>query len=167
MAKAGKGRAKPADGAAAPARIASNRRARRDYEVLETCEAGIALLGSEVKSLRAGQVALGDAFAALRRGELWLLNLHIGAYEQAGRSAPEPLRERKLLLHRREIARLSRRVAEKGFTLVPLSLYWKQGRAKVELGLCRGRRRYDKRQVIRKREDQRNLARALRRGRRG
>lgn len=142
--------------------IASNRKARFEYEILDSFEAGIALLGTEVKALREGKASLGDAYADIRRGEVYLLNAHIGAYEQAGRSNAPPMRERKLLLHRREISRLERRVDERGLTLIPLSLYFVRGRAKVELALARGKRRYDKRQSIRNREDQRDLARVMR-----
>jgi len=142
--------------------IASNRKARYEYEILDTFEAGIVLLGSEVKSLRAGKASLGDAYAEIRRGELYLLNAHIGAYEQAGRANAPPLRERKLLLHRYEISRLAGRVVERGLTLIPLQLYFKDGRAKLELALARGKRRYDKRQAIRKRESDRDLKRVMR-----
>jgi len=142
--------------------IASNRRARYEYEILDTFEAGIVLLGSEVKSLRAGKASLGDAYAEVRRGEVYLLNAHIGAYEQAGRANAPPLRERKLLLHRYEIERLAGRVVERGLTLIPLKLYFKDGRAKVELALARGKRQYDKRQAIRKRESDRDLKRIMR-----
>jgi len=142
--------------------IASNRKARFEYEILDSFEAGIALLGTEVKALREGKANLGDAYADIRRGEVYLLNVHIGAYEQAGRSNAPPMRERKLLLHRREISRLERRVDERGVTLIPLSLYFVHGRAKVELALARGKRRYDKRQSIQNRENQRDLARVMR-----
>ena len=147
--------------------VAQNRRARHEYEILDTIEAGIVLLGPEVKSLRQGKVSLADAYATVRRGELWLLNVHISPYEQAGRENPNPRRERKLLAHRAEIFKLAGQVAERGLTLVPLSLYFQDGRAKVELGLARGKRRYDKRQAIRKREEDREIDRVLRRGRRG
>ncbi len=142
--------------------IASNRKARYEYEILDSFEAGIALLGTEVKALREGKASLGDAYAEIRRGEIYLLNAHIGAYEQAGRANAPPMRERKLLLHRREISRLEGRVDERGLTLIPLSLYFIGGRAKVELALARGKRRYDKRQSIRNRENQRDLARVMR-----
>lgn len=142
--------------------IATNRRARFEYEVLERFEAGIALVGPEVKSLRAGKANLVDSYAVVRRGEVYLLNLHISPYAQASRENPDPRRERKLLLHRREIQRLAAKVAERGFTLVPLVLYWKGGRAKVELGLVRGKRMHDKRETIRRRETERELARAAR-----
>ncbi|MGH0029706.1 MAG: SsrA-binding protein SmpB [Myxococcota bacterium] len=148
--------------------IASNRRARFEYEVLDRVEAGIVLLGPEVKSLREGKASLADSYAIVRRGEVWLQNLHIAPYDAASRENPDAKRERKLLLHRAEIARLSGKVKERGLTLVPLALYFKGGRAKVELGLCRGKRSHDKRETIRKRESDRDLARALRgRGRSG
>jgi SsrA-binding protein len=147
--------------------IARNRRARHDYEVLDTVEAGLVLLGPEVKSLRDGKANLSDAYATVRGGELWLVNAHISPYPQAGRENPDPRRDRKLLLHRGEIARLSGEIAERGMTLVPLALYWKGGRAKVELGVARGKRRLDKREAIRRREHEREMERAMRRGRRG
>jgi SsrA-binding protein len=151
-----------------PRAIATNRRARFEYEVLERVEAGMALLGPEVKSLRAGKASLADAYALIRRGEVWLQNLHISPYDAASRENPDSKRERKLLLHRAEIARLDGKVKERGLTLIPLSLYFKGGRAKVELGLCRGKRAHDKRETIRKRESDRELARTLRgRGRGG
>ncbi len=147
--------------------IASHRRARFDYEVLDTFEAGLALLGPEVKSLRLGKASLSEAYAVLRGGEVWLRGLHIAPYEEAGRNNPDPLRERKLLLHRHEIRRLASKVAERGLTLVPLSLYWKDGRAKVELALVRGKRQADKRETIKRREQDREVRRAIRqRGRR-
>jgi SsrA-binding protein len=147
--------------------VAQNRRARHEYEILDTIEAGIVLLGPEVKSLRQGKVSLAEAYATVRRGELWLMNVHISPYEQAGRENPNPRRERKLLAHRAQISKLAGQVAERGLTLVPLSLYFQDGRAKVELGLARGKRRYDKRQALRKREEDREIDRVLRRGRRG
>jgi SsrA-binding protein len=139
--------------------IATNRRARFEYEILETFEAGIALLGPEVKSLREGRANLADAYATVRRGEVLLVHLHISPYEQAGRDNPDPRRDRRLLLHRAEIRRLTGKVAERGFTLVPLRLYWKNGRAKVELALARGKRLHDKREAIRRRESDREVAR--------
>ncbi|MDJ0869042.1 MAG: SsrA-binding protein SmpB [Myxococcota bacterium] len=147
--------------------VATNRRARFDYEILDTVEAGLVLVGPEVKSLRAGKANLSDAYATIRRGEAWLVNAHISPYKEAGRDNPDPRRERKLLLHRREIAKLSGQIAERGLTLVALSLYFRDGRAKVELGLARGKRKYDKRESIRKREEQREVARVMRRGGRG
>jgi SsrA-binding protein len=146
--------------------IAQNRRARHDYEILDRVEAGLVLLGPEVKSLRQGRASLSEAYAMVRGRELWLLNCHVSPYEQAGRDNPDPRRPRKLLLHRTEIARLSGQVAERGLTLVPLSLYWKNGRAKVELALARGKRTIDKRESIRRREEERDIERALSRGRR-
>ena len=142
--------------------IARNRRARFEYEVLERVEAGIALVGPEVKSLRAGKASLAEAYAVVRRGEVVLRNMHIAPYEQAGRENPDPIRDRVLLLHRAEIHRLAGQVQERGRTLVPLELYFKNGRAKVELGLVRGKRSHDKRETIRRRETDRELARALR-----
>jgi SsrA-binding protein len=148
--------------------VATNRKARFEYEILETVEAGIALVGPEVKSLRAGNASLADAYAVVRRGEVYLIGAHVSPYPQASRENPDPRRERKLLLHREEIARLGARVAERGLTLVPLQLYFRGGRAKVELALVRGRRRHDKREAIREREEAREVRRAVRaRGRRG
>jgi SsrA-binding protein len=142
--------------------IASNRRARYEYEILDSIEAGIVLSGPEVKSLRAGRANLSDAYAILRGSEVVLRNLHISPYQQAGRENADPTRDRKLLLHRQEINRLRSKVAEKGLTLVPLSLYWKNGRAKVDLAVARGKRRYDKREAIRRREQDREVRRASR-----
>jgi SsrA-binding protein len=142
--------------------VASNRRARFDYEILDTFEAGIELRGPEVKSLRAGKASLNEAYAMLRGGEAFLVNAHINPYEQAGRENADPRRERRLLLHKREILRLQGQVAERGRTLVPLALYFRGGRAKIELALARGKRRFDKRETIRRREEEREVARALR-----
>lgn len=146
--------------------IARNRRARFQYEIVDTLEAGIVLFGPEVKSLREGRANLGDAYATVRRGECLLHKLHIGPYDPATRENAEPLRDRKLLLHRAEIRRLEGRVQERGLTLVPLSLYWKEGRAKVELGLARGKHVRDKRETIKRRMDTRDAERAMRRGKR-
>ena len=147
--------------------IARNRKARFEYEIFDTFEAGIALLGPEVKSLRAGNASLTDAYAMIRRGEVFLVGVHISPYEQAARANPAPLRERKLLLHRAEIGRLRGKLAERGYTLVPLELYFKDGRAKVQLALARGKRRHDKRETIRRREQDREIQRVMRgRGRR-
>lgn len=142
--------------------IATNRRARYEYEILDTWEAGMVLVGPEVKSLRAGNANLSDAYAAEKRGELWLMNAHISPYTEAGRNNPEPTRERKLLLHRREIEKLSVQLHERGLTLVPLSLYFSNGRAKVEIGLARGKKRHDKRETIKRREQDREMQRAMR-----
>jgi SsrA-binding protein len=146
-------------------RITTNRRARYSYEILDTIEAGIQLRGPEVKSLRAGQANLTDGYAFVRGGEIFLRGVHISPYAQASRDNVDPDRERKLLLHRQEIAKLAGKVAERGFTLVPLSLYWKQGRAKVELGLARGRKTVDRREVVKEREHRREMDRAIRRRR--
>ncbi len=158
---------KGSKGGKARSAIVQNRRARHDYEVLDTFEAGIALVGPEVKSLRAGKANLSDAYAVVSRGEVILKSLHISPYPQAARENPDPRRDRKLLLHRGEIAKLGGQVAERGLTLVPLSIYWKEGRAKVELALARGRQRHDKRQAIRKREEEREVRGVLRRRQRG
>lgn len=140
--------------------VATNRRARHDYEVLETMECGIALTGSEIKSVRAGQVQLKDAYAEIRGGELWLASAHIAPYKFAHLGGHEPERPRKLLLHRREIERLIGKVNEAGLTLIPLSVYLSEGLAKVELALAKGRRTIDKRQRIKEREQQREMDRA-------
>jgi len=141
--------------------VATNRRARFDYEILDRVEAGLVLLGPEVKSLRSGRASVNEAYAIVRGGEAWLVNAHIPPYEQAGRENPDPRRERKLLLHRREIGRLAGQLAERGLTLVPLALYFREGRVKCELALARGKRRYDKRQAIRQREERREVDRVL------
>jgi SsrA-binding protein len=140
--------------------IAENRRARHEYHFLELVEAGLALQGSEVKSLRQGQATLQRAYADARDGELWLVGLHIPAYEQASQ-AHDPDRVRKLLLHRRQIDQLSSKVAERGLTLVPTRLYFKDGRAKIELALARGKEVRDKRRDIADRESKRRIERAL------
>ncbi len=141
--------------------IATNRKARHDYLIKDTFEAGLVLTGSEIKSIRAGQVNLRDSYAAIRGNELWLLNTHIAPYKQASHENHEPRRDRKLLMHRREINRLTVKLQEKGFTLVALKLYLKNGRAKIELGLGRGKQAYDKRQAMRERDDRRQVARIL------
>jgi SsrA-binding protein len=148
--------------------IASNRRARRDYTVLDTVEAGLVLQGSEVKSLRLGHVQLADAFARWSDGELWLEGVHIAPYEFAnGVGAHDPDRRRKLLLHRDEIDRLQARIAQERLALVPLRLYFREGRAKVELGLGKGRHKADKRHQMAERDSQREIDRALGRQRKG
>jgi len=141
--------------------VATNRRARHDYWIEESFEAGIALTGTEVKSLRQGRANLSDAFARVQNGEVWLHQMHINPYAQGGIANHEPLRTRKLLLHRREILRLQTRGVQKGFTLVPLRVYFRHGVAKVELAIARGRRQYDKRERIAEREAERRIARAL------
>jgi len=138
--------------------VASNRRARHDYEILDTFEAGIALRGSEVKTLREGRASLQDAYAVVEDGEI-ILHMQIPAYSHTGYDGHEPTRPRKLLLHRKEIDQLSRRVAERGLTLVPLRLYFKQQLVKVELAVARGKRAYDKRQAIAKRDAAREMDR--------
>ena len=141
--------------------ITENRRARHEYKLLERVEAGLALAGSEVKSLRQGHAILQRAYADARNGELWLVGLHIPAYEQASVAPHDPDRDRKLLLHRRQIDQLSAKVAERGLTLVPTRLYFKNGRVKVELALARGKERRDKRRDIAERETKRRIERTL------
>ena len=141
--------------------IATNRRARFDYEVIDTYEAGLALLGSEVKILRAGQVDLKDSYAHVHRGEMWLVGVRIAPYEYARDGGHEPERERKLLLHKREIERIGSLLAEKGLTLLPLRLYFKGGKVKVELGIARGKARRDKRETIKRRQAEREMDRAM------
>jgi SsrA-binding protein len=141
--------------------ITVNRRARHDYHIDETFEAGIVLSGSEVKSLRDGKVVLKDSYGRLNKGELWLFNAHINEYMPAARFGHEPTRSRKLLMHRREIDRLSGKLKERGYSLIPLRLYFKRGRAKVELGLARGKKLYDKRASIKERESKRELDRVM------
>jgi SsrA-binding protein len=141
--------------------IAVNRRARHDYCIEETIEAGVVLTGSEVKSLRAGKAQLKDSYGHIKHGEVWLFNAHISEYSPAAQFGHEPTRSRKLLLHRSEIERLIGKVKERGLTLIPLRLYFKHGRAKVELGLARGKKLYDKRAAIKERETRRELDRAM------
>lgn len=140
--------------------VATNRRARFDYEILERVEAGIVLTGSEVKSLRAGRASLSDAYARLRGEEVWLEEMHIAPYEPGQKRGYEPKRPRKLLLHRAEIARLVGKTQERGLTLIPLRVYFTHGLAKVELGLGRGKRKHEKRQAIIEREQRREIERA-------
>jgi SsrA-binding protein len=143
--------------------IARNKRARHDYEILDTWEAGIVLTGTEVKALREGKANLTDAFGVVNAGEVFLLNLHIGSYGQGNVFNHEPTRTRKLLLHRREIRRLIGSVERQGLTLVPLDLYFKGGKVKARLALVRGKQSHDKREDIKKRDAEREIARALRR----
>ena len=143
-----------------------NRKARHRYHVLQVVEAGIALKGTEVKSVRDSEVSLDEAFARIENGEVWLIGCHIKPYAFGDvRRLPDPVRPRKLLLHRRQINTLIGSVAQKGTTLVPLSMYFKDGRAKVELALCRGKGEFDKRQDIRKKEQKRDIDREMRRRR--
>ncbi len=141
--------------------VASNRKAQHDYHLEETLEAGIALTGTEIKSVRAGRVNLRDGYVQIKQGEAWLLNCHISPYDPASRENAEPLRPRRLLLHKRELARLQNRVAERGWTIVPLRMYLKDNRAKVEIALARGKRQYDKREAIARRDAEREMARGL------
>ena len=145
--------------------IARNKRARHDYMIEDVVEAGLVLTGTEVKSLRAGRASLTDGFGMITDSEAWLHGVHIPEYTQGTWTNHEPRRVRKLLLHRREIERLARSTQERGLTLVPLSLYFKDGRAKIELGLARGKRTYDKRQDLAKRDAAREVDRELRRRR--
>ncbi len=142
--------------------VTRNRKARHDYEILDTYEAGLALTGSEIKSIRAGRVNLREGFVRPRDGELWLLNTHIAPYDQAGVYTHDPLRPRKLLLHRREINRIMSSIQEKGLTVIPTMLYLKRGLAKVEIALARGKKKYDKRQALREKTSKRQIERALR-----
>lgn len=142
--------------------VATNRKARHDYHIEERFEAGLALTGTEVKSIRSGRVQLRDAFARVDRGEVWLYNMHVAPYEFGNRWNHEPTRTRKLLLHRKEIRRLSGLLQQQGLTLVPLSLYINErGKVKVELGLARGKKRYDKREAIAARDRRRQAEREL------
>jgi SsrA-binding protein len=142
--------------------VAANRKAFHDYEILEKLEAGISLTGTEIKSMRAGGAHIREAYARPLNGEMWLYGAHIAPYHAGSYMNHEPTRPRRLLMHRRQIAEWSSSMAEKGLTIVPLALYLKNGMAKVELGLVRGRKQYDKRQAIARREQQREIERALR-----
>jgi SsrA-binding protein len=139
--------------------VVSNRKARHEYEIVDQIEAGLVLKGSEVKSLRAGRANLADAYARVIKAEIWVINMHISAYKEATDQNHEPLRDRKLLLHRSEIRKLARRVEEKGFTLIPLRVYFKNNKAKVEIGIALGKRQYDKKTTIAERDAKRDLER--------
>ena len=141
--------------------ITTNRKARHDYSLEDTFEAGLVLMGSEIKSIRDNRVNLQDGFVAEREGELWLMNVHISPYDQASVFGHEPMRPRKLLMHRKEIARLTAQMRERGYTVVPTLLYLKNGRAKVEIALARGKKQYDKRAAIAERDSKREIARIL------
>lgn len=141
--------------------IAQNKKARHDYSVLETYEAGIALTGTEIKSVRARRVNLKDGFAQLHNGELWLMNVHISQYDNGTFFNHDPLRNRKLLLHKKEIKKIAGELSTKGITLIPLKMYIKHGYAKVLLGLAKGKHEYDKRESIKKREHERQIERVL------
>ncbi|MBI4939897.1 MAG: SsrA-binding protein SmpB [Actinobacteria bacterium] len=141
--------------------VASNRKARHDYHIDDTYEAGIVLMGTEVKALRAGRASLVDGYASVDNGEIWLEGVHIPEYAQGTWTNHAPRRKRKLLLHRLEIDKLASQAKEKGFTIIPLQLYFRGGRAKVEIGLARGKKEYDKRQTLRERQDRREADRAM------
>ena len=141
--------------------VATNRKARHDFHIDEVVEAGLVLTGSEVKSLREGRASLVDGFASISGGEAWLEHVHIPEYAQATWTNHEPRRKRKLLMHREEIVKLANDTRERGYTLVPLSLYFKDGRAKVEIAVARGKKDYDKRQALRERQDRREADRAM------
>ncbi len=143
--------------------VAVNRRARHDYEILQRFEAGVVLTGPEVKSVRDHRVQLQGSYARLKGDELWLCDAHIAPYENAGYAPHDPVRDRKLLLHRKELVRIGQEVGEQGLTLIPLAVYFKNGRAKVEIGLGRGLKRYDKREKLAERDVERDMARARRR----
>ncbi len=142
--------------------VARNRRARHDYHILDTWEAGLVLTGTEVKALRAGSANIGDAYGVVREGELYLLNAHIAPYERGGYVNHDPLRTRKLLLHKREIGRLIGAIEREGLTLIPLELYFKRGKAKIAMALAKGKQLHDKRADLRRRDDEREMARAFR-----
>ncbi len=141
--------------------IARNRKARHDYEIIDTYEAGISLIGSEVKSLRLGKVNISDSYATVTKGQAFLKNLHISPYAMATVNAHEPLRIRRLLLHKREIRKLTRALDEQGLTIVPLALYFKKGLVKIELAVARGRKKFDKREAQSKRDSDRAMQRAI------
>jgi len=141
--------------------VASNRKAYHDYTLFDTYEAGIALTGTEIKSVRAGRANLRDSYVQIKSGQAWLMNVHISPYLAGSRENPDPRRDRKLLLHSREIVRLQSAIQEKGLTIVPLRLYLKNNRAKVEIALARGKKLYDKRQALAKRETQRLVQQEL------
>ena len=143
--------------------IAQNRKARHEYEVLDSIECGIVLVGSEVKSLRRGTLSLDEAYGRIKEGEVWLVGCDIAEYVEANQFNHNPRRPRKLLLHRREIKKFAGKAYEKGLTLVPLKMYFKEGRAKVLLGICRGKKLYDKREALKKADVKRDLERAVRR----
>ena len=137
--------------------VAQNRHARFEYQILETTEVGIVLKGSEVKSVRQGKVDLSDCFASIKDGEIWVHNMHVAAYQNAGPFNHNPKRSRKLLLHKREIRKILGKTKEKGLSLVPIRLYWKHGLAKIELAIAKGKRTFDKRETIKQRDQEREL----------
>jgi SsrA-binding protein len=141
--------------------VATNKKARRDYEIEEVYEAGIVLVGTEVKSLRRGSVSLKEGFARIKGGEVFLYNVYIAPYQEGSRYNPDPIRPRKLLLHKREIKRLVGKIEEKGYTLIPLKIYFKNSYAKVELAVAKGLAKYDKREKLKRKEQEREIKRAL------
>jgi SsrA-binding protein len=141
--------------------VVQNRQARHEYQVLDTFEAGIELAGTEVKSLRAGQMILKDSYVDVRNGEMFLIGAHVAPYDKGNVHNHDPERTRRLLMHKKEIQRLGQQVQEKGLTLVPLKVYFKQGRAKVEIGLCRGKHTFDKRRTVQERDVKREMDRAV------
>jgi len=141
--------------------VATNRKAYHEYHILQSVEAGIALTGSEIKSIRGGKISMGDAYVKPEQGELWLLNMHIARYDSASYMRHDPVRPRKLLLHRKEIRELTSQTAQKGFTLIPLRVYIKDSYAKLEIALARGKKLYDKREAITTKETRRNLERVV------
>ena len=145
--------------------IAENRKARHKFEILDSLECGIALVGSEVKSLRTGRTSLDESYGRVKKGEVWLIGCDIPEYLEASRMNHDPKRPRKLLMHRVEIRKFAGQAHEKGLTLVPLKMYFKQGRAKLLLGLCRGKKLHDKRETLKKADSQRDIQRAMRRRR--
>jgi SsrA-binding protein len=141
--------------------VTTNRKARHEYHILDTYEAGIVLTGTEVKSLRQGNANLADGYAIIKEGELWLFGMHISPYFQGSYANVDPVRKRKLLVHRKELRKIASRIQEKGVTLVPLKIYFSHGIAKLELGVCRGKREFDKRQDIARRDAERSIRRHL------
>jgi len=146
--------------------VATNRKARHLYTIVETIEAGIELKGTEVKSLRASEVSFIDSYAAIENGQAYVFNLHIAPYEKAARDNHDPMRKRRLLLHKSEIRRLTVKIEQRGLTLVPLAIYFDRSHAKIELGLARGKKMHDRREAIREREEKREMERNARRGER-
>ena len=142
--------------------LATNRQARFNYQVEENLDCGVVLAGTEVKSMKAGQFSFSDAYGRIRDNELWLIGFHISPYEHSGSFNHEPDRERKLLVHKQEISRLRRKVDERGYTMIPMKVYLKKGLVKIELGICRGKKLFDKRQAIKNRDQKRDVERELR-----
>jgi SsrA-binding protein len=141
--------------------VAKNRKARHDYFILETLEAGLALKGTEIKSIRAGQISLKEAYIRVDGEEAWLVNAHVAPYDPASRENHDPIREKKLLLHKREIENLYAEVRQKGTTIIPLQVYLRNGKAKIEIAVAKGKKKYDKREAIKKRDAQRDIDRAF------